>query len=154
LAYIEGSKTGAFNMFIDLFKAYRFAGKDDVEGLIKILKDSKDKFARWEAAEALGEIGDKRAVDPLIEALNDKKPLIRWKAAEALGEIKDKRAVDPLIEALKGEDEDWCVRKTAAEALGKIGDKRAVEPLIEALKDEDRYVRETARKVLEKIKGF
>lgn len=62
---------GIFNMFIDLFKAYRSAGKDDVEGLTKILKYSKDKFARWEAAEALGKIGNKRAVEPLVEALKD-----------------------------------------------------------------------------------
>jgi len=120
--------------FVDLFKAFRSATKDDVEGLIKILKYGKSKYSRWEAAEALGKIGDNRAVDLLIESLKDKKPLVRWKAAEALGEIKDNRAVEPLIKILNDREEDWSVRKGAAEALGKIGDNRAVEPLIEALK--------------------
>ena len=120
--------------FVDLFNTYRSAGKDDVENLITILKNGKSKYSRWEAAEALGKIGDARAVDLLIEKLKDKKLLVRWKAAEALGEIKDHRAVEPLIQVLNDKDEDWSARKSAAEALGKIGDNRAVEPLIEALK--------------------
>jgi len=120
--------------FIDLFNAYRSTGKNDVEGLIKILKYGKSKYSRWEAAESLGNIGDNKAVHILIETLKDKKLYVRWKAAEALGEINDYRAVEPLIEVLNDKAEDWSVRKNAAEALGKIGDNRAVEPLIEALK--------------------
>jgi HEAT repeat protein len=99
--------------FVDLFKTFRSAGKDDVEDLISILKYGKSKYSRWEAAEALGKIGDTRAVDLLIEKLKDKKLLVRWKAAEALGEIKDYRAVEPLIHVLNDKDEDWSVRKNA-----------------------------------------
>src|SRR4030043_126453 len=72
----------------------------DVEGLIEALKD-KDESVRRLAAEALGEIGDARAVEPLIQALKDKDTWLRWCSAEALGEIGDARAVAPLIQALK-----------------------------------------------------
>jgi len=126
----------------------KMEAKRDVKGLIKALKD-------WrvvdEAAYVLGEIGDKRAVEPLIKALEDEDRNVRWGAAEALGYIGDKRAVEPLIKAL--EDEDWYVRKRAAYALGDIGDKRAVEPLTEALKDDEEEVREAAECNLGKFKA-
>ena len=60
--------------FVDLFKTFRSAGMDDVDELIAILKYGKSKYSRWEAAEALGRIGDARAVNLLIEKLKDKKP--------------------------------------------------------------------------------
>ena len=81
----------------------------------------------------LGKIGDPRAVEPLIDALQDDAfANVRGRAAEALGEIGDPRSVEPLIAALN--DEDWLVRGRAARALGKIGDLRAIEPLKKASK--------------------
>jgi HEAT repeat protein len=44
--------------------------RKDVEGLIKRLRH-RDYHVRLKAATALGNIRDKRAVEPLIEALND-----------------------------------------------------------------------------------
>lgn len=76
----------------------------------------------------LGEIGDPRAVDPLIEALKDEYSRVRSSAARALGEIGDPKAVDPLTEALKDEYLTYTassgthetVREAASEALKKI----------------------------------
>jgi HEAT repeat protein len=45
--------------------------KNDVEGLIKVLKYKKDFKVRAEAAWVLGKIGDNRAVKPLKQTLND-----------------------------------------------------------------------------------
>jgi len=130
-------------------------GEPAVEPLINALKDEASSV-RWEAAGALGEIGDERAVEPLINALKDEDSDVRWKAAEALVKIGEP-AVEPLIHALKDEDSD--VRAAAAMALGKIGDERAVVPLTEALEDESYQVREAAKKALadiqkQKIPGF
>ena len=88
-----------------------------------------EALIRCFAAEALGNIGDIQAVEPLIEALEDEKDTdefravwgmgTRSSAAEALGKIGDARAVEPLIKAL--EDDNWQVRDAAKEALHELG---------------------------------
>jgi HEAT repeat protein len=118
--------------------------KRNVKGLIKALGYRQDHHQTpCRAAEALGQVGDARAVEPLIAALKD---FIVWDvrkaAAEALGQIGDVRAVDPLIAALN--DGAWRVREAAAGVLGQIGDVRAVNSLIAGLKDQERVVREAA----------
>jgi HEAT repeat protein len=60
--------------------------------LIAALKD-KDSLVRAQAADALGQIKDVRAIEPLIAALKDKDSLVRERAADALGQIKGARAV-------------------------------------------------------------
>ena len=104
-----------------------------------------DRMVREAAASALGEIGDVRAVGPLVSALQDKGQSVRGNAARALAKIGDVRAVDPLIAAL--DDEEKTVRHAAVSALGEIGDVRAVGPLIAAFDDED-WVRHLALKAL------
>ena len=106
----------------------------------------KDVQARKSAAVALGEIGDSRAVEPLIKILNDLNSNVRWAAAEALKKIGES-AVEPLIESLKDEK----IRILAAVALGEIGDFRAVEPLIESLKDDYPKAQWAAAEALQKI---
>jgi HEAT repeat protein len=132
----------------------KMKAKGDVEGLIKVLKN-KDPNLRGEAALALAELKDARAMCPLIQAMKDEDLCVCRSAWVAFGEIKDKgtkdaRAVESLIQAL--ENEDWWIRRGVAEILGRIGDARAVEPLILTLKDEDSDVRESAACALGKIK--
>jgi len=138
----------AVRPFLKAFKSQYNFSIIALEPLIKALID-KYEYVRNNVADALGEIGDKRAVEPLIKALEDKTWSVRESAARALGNIRDKRAVEPLIKALG--DEDWSVRKSAAEALVKIGDKRAVESLIKTLEDKNRYVRRSAAEALGNI---
>ena len=93
---------------------------------------------RHRSAEVLGEIGDERAVIPLINALKDEKHSVQWRAKEALRKIGSP-AVLPLID--KMDDEDPDIRRRAACALGDIRDERAISPLIENLDDNDAIVR-------------
>lgn len=86
---------------------------------------------RWQAAQALGEMEDPRAVEPLREALDDSNQWVRIVAAEALGQISDWRAIETLIYAL-GDSSIW-VRRASVVALGQIGDPQAISPLIERL---------------------
>jgi HEAT repeat protein len=117
----------------------------DIRGLIRLLSH-KDPDIQYEAAGALGDIGDPRAVDPLITALkNDEFSGVRWKAAESLSRIGPP-AVDALIGALQHSDDD--VRWKAAIALGEIGDQRAIEPLTGLLRDDDRFVKSRAAAAL------
>ena len=101
------------------------------------LQDNNDTRRRREAACALARLGDRRAVEPFVSALEDKDLTVQRTSAEALGELGDRRAVEPLIRSL----EDKYVRQAAVEALGKLGDRRAVEPLISALENEYSYGR-------------
>ena len=115
-------------------------GRPAVELLIGALKHH-DPAVRQLAAKALGDIGDVRAVEPLIAALRGREDL-RAVAATALGQIDDIRAVEPLLAALK--DGASNVRAAAARALGRLGDVGAVERLIAALKDHESVVRQAA----------
>jgi HEAT repeat protein len=135
--------------FLDRFTCSGLFGTDvknlketrNVKGLILALKN-KDPTVQYDAAEALGEIGDSVAVGPLITALeNDEISGVRWKAAVALSKIGTP-AVDALIGALRHDDDD--VRWKAAIALGEIGDPRSINPLLILLCDEDRFVKSHA----------
>jgi HEAT repeat protein len=112
-------------------------GETAVMPLIAMLSGDSEGIM-WKAATILGEIGDKRAVKPLIALLLDdsKDECDRGNyVATALGEIVNAEAVDPLIElALKREEN--TLKCMSIRALGNIGDDRAVEPLIQILENE------------------
>lgn len=75
---------------------------------------------RAAAAVALGLIGDRRALQPLIDTLqNDWAWVVRAAAAFGLGELGDESAVPVLKVVLKTEEED-IVRKNAQKALDKL----------------------------------
>jgi HEAT repeat protein len=95
--------------------------KKDVKGLIKALGSEQSLDMHDRAAVALGFIGDRSAVGPLIKALTDESTAVRRDAAMALGRIGDNRAVEPLKKALN--DANSGVREGAANALKKIGDR-------------------------------
>lgn len=105
---------------------------------------------RKEAAEALGEIGDARAVKSLIRLLGDKDHIIyqrfdddsveisgsvQFAVADALGKIGDKMAVPALIQALRSRD--FIATWSAVRALGNIGDVSAVDYLTEHLSSDE-----------------
>jgi HEAT repeat protein len=142
--------------FFDRFTAAGLLGTDvkklkerrDIAGIARLLVH-KDPQVQYEAAEALGDIGDEKAVGPLITALKrDEFSGVRWKAAEALSKIGNP-AMEPLIATLQYPDDD--VRWKAAIALGEIGNPNAIEPLIALLNDEDRFVRSRAAHALSMI---
>jgi HEAT repeat protein len=159
----------------------RLEARGDVPGLLDAMSDEKDAVVYMAAAEALGRIGDPRAVDPLFAAARDlhaPEPC-RRAAAEALGKIGapavgslraalgDSRADTreaaarvlgkvgaPAVEALSTalKDPSACVREAAAKALGEIGDASAVEVLTGALTDDSsERVRQSAAKALARI---
>lgn len=117
-------------------EALRKIGKPAVEPLIQLLKDESAGVLQEKAAGILGEIGDTRAVEPLILVLENDLNLciLRQAAAESLGKIRDQRAVESLIKVLDEvywsipRDYDTC--KSVLRALGEIRDKRAAKRLI------------------------
>jgi len=88
-----------------------------LEGLVERLLD-ENEGVRWGAAEALGRLGDPRAVEPLIDTLWDDDARVRLKAAWALGMLGDPRALAPLQKLYRIERED--ARETIREAMDMI----------------------------------
>ncbi len=116
------------------------------------LEDSS-KGVHKAAANALGRIGDSRAVELLAVSLRRERNTDAGLDTDALRKTGGPRVVALLIAAL--EDENPWARMAAADALGKIGDSRAVETLAVALKEEDStfFVRVAAANALGKIGG-
>ena len=90
--------------------------------MIDALKSGTDEI-RVKVADALGQIGDRRAIVPLIEALDsDPYKEVKALAAVGLGNMlargENNRAVIALTNALSYDD---TTATNAAEALGKIG---------------------------------
>lgn len=112
--------------------------KDEVfEDLIKLLRDPNPWY-RLRAVMALGSLGDKRAVEPLIETIDDHDDELDPEMIEArfdvLALFKDPRAIKPLVENIHRVDfkQVW--------SLNAFGDE-AVDPMIEALKEPKEYTR-------------
>jgi HEAT repeat protein len=102
------------------------------------------------AAEALGEIGDSRAVPVLIDALKDENSGVQNSAAGALGKIGDVSAVPALIDALN--NKNWRMQYRAAWALGNIGvNDEQLETIIQMLRHGDEYTRRGIAEALGEI---
>lgn len=120
--------------------------------LIKALTD-ESQFVRLQAVIALGNLCDKRAIEPVAALLAeaDRESYVGLFAAQTLGILGDQRAVEPLIEA-NLDDINADLRYNAAHLLGLFGDARAIEPLLNALHDENEEVRTSAAQALERLK--
>jgi len=122
-------------------------GEPIVDPLIEILKD-RTRLASRKVTNILTEIGNPRAIEPLIETLKFGDGILFPQSWRRFGG----KAVEPLIKALRDENEN--VRASAAWFLGErvktndSWDKQAVEPLIESLRDKDDCVRRMAAKSL------
>lgn len=123
-----------------------------LDPLLKAVQD-ENKSVRWAALEALGDLGDRRALPTILRFLKKKEPYNwgRRVAANALGNFKDRSAIEALIRLLT--EDDPYVRRNAAMALGKIKDERAIPPLIELLKDSNEWLRKSVQEILVKMAG-
>ena|GEM_PF-1938269 len=104
------------------------------------------------AAEALGNIGSNKAVEPLIAALKDDDQVVFGLAIQTLIKFSiDKVNIVTflLLEALESRNSSVCIN--AAKALGEIGGETAVLGLIPLLQDKVYSVRRSASNALGKI---
>ncbi len=95
----------------------------------------KSKFFH-ETMLALGNSGDARAREPLLELLKGDNSWIAGDAANALGYLGDTGVEPKLIEALGG-DVGW-LQLRACMALAKLGSRKAL-PALEKLAEDERY---------------
>ncbi|RPJ53196.1 MAG: HEAT repeat domain-containing protein, partial [Methanobacteriota archaeon] len=98
-----------------------------------------------------GRLGDPRAIQTLVESLNDGHAGVRQHSVMALGKLQSIRSVDALVERLDDLREDPLTRAYAAEALGSIRSIRVVPVLQRHVADDDAMIRDAAARALERI---
>jgi HEAT repeat protein len=113
--------------------------------LFSYIKQSPS-FGTDQAAEALGNLGDKQAVEPLIAVLNSSvnpyssssSPDVKTHAAAAiaLGKLKDKRALKPLIANVKHSNSIIAAAKTGLKDIA-TGNPKIVDELLPAFQKND-----------------
>lgn len=131
-------------------------GVKAVNPLIDRLEKDPNYDVRDAIVRTLGNIRDKRAVEPLLRCLlrEDREINVQgW--GKSIAKICDKKSVKPLIQILKDRNLQSRQRKEAAEALGIIGskikDESIEEALIEFLEDSEQPVRCTVAEALGKV---
>jgi HEAT repeat protein len=103
-----------------VMKLGMLGGDEAVRTLMMIVTNNhEDLIVRGRAALMLGKIGDARAVEPLIRALDAPGYQTPLYAAQSLGKLGDRRAIDPLIRAMESHNDK--MREAAQEALVKLG---------------------------------
>ncbi|MHB8625040.1 MAG: HEAT repeat domain-containing protein [Aggregatilineales bacterium] len=126
-------------------------GKPAFERLRESL-NAENVYVRELVVDVLAELGDNRAVEPLIQVLQtDDVSFVRSSAASALGKLRDTRATGSLIDALN--DTKKSVRWAVVAALGEMMDKDAIVPLRQMLADSTPEIRNAAQQSLSRLEG-
>jgi hypothetical protein len=130
-------------------------GKPAVISLVKLLRDRNDQV-RWEAAKALGKIGDRRAAPALIAALEDEEFDVRWLSAEGLIALGGE-GLAPLLKALVESPQSVWLREGAHHVLhdlAKVGLRKRVAFLLQALEgvEPETEVPSAARELLNTLR--
>ena len=122
-----------------------------VDRLVEIVEDrEEDKGWRMYAAEALGRIGDERAIPALESLFAEQDALLKAYAASGLAHFPTEEVGRLLMQALK--DSNWRVRITAAKALANPESEDALDILMyKARRDPVTAVRVEAVKALGEI---
>jgi HEAT repeat protein len=103
-----------------VMKLGMLGGDEAVRTLMMVVANThEDLIARGRAALMLGKLGDPRAVDSLIRALNAPGYQTPLYAAQSLGMLGDRRAIEPLLRAIESHNDK--MREAALEALVKLG---------------------------------
>jgi HEAT repeat protein len=121
--------------------------------LCSILPDENLQL-RARAADALGVLGDQRAVPELLQAAkHEKNAWIRQRIIISIEKMSDTTAADALCALMTSEPSHFC-RSSIAESLGLLKDRKAVPFLIKILDDSNKSVRISALHALTNISGI
>ncbi len=141
--------------------------KEEANGYIKDLRESKDAKVRAKALDELGRLGSlrasltKEAIPDMMAALKDKDSEVRRAAAGAIGKVDppDAKAVfDALMTIIKNDKEEAKVRTAAMRSLVGLGDTArsavgTLKKIQEAEKDKNKMLSRTAGDVAKALGG-
>jgi HEAT repeat protein len=102
--------------FMAVYALEKF-GTPALDYLHKALVD-EDKWVRYAAVDALGNLGNSNSIDHLTKLLADPDQDVRFATADALGRIGDPKAFHALMQTVK--TDNGYVRIAAEEALAKL----------------------------------
>ena len=103
-----------------VMKLGMLGGDEAIRTLIMVVTNThEDLIARGRAALMLGKLGDPRAVEPLIRALDAPGYQTPLYAAQSLGKLGDPRAIEPLLRIIQSHNDK--MREAAQEALERLG---------------------------------
>jgi HEAT repeat protein len=98
---------------------------------------------------SLGNLGDVRAYDALIQALDSEETMLHQAAIAALGEVGDLRCVDQILRF--AQSEDWLTRQRLAEALGHLRCDKSLSALNYLVKDAHPQVSSAAQYAIDQL---
>lgn len=149
IAHLQGADLGLRMYAAWWLGRFRVSEPDAIQALIRALADTDDRTEaggyplRRNAARALGKLGDRRAVSPLIQSLKCSDYYVREAAAQALEALGDPSCIPALVTLLQTEP----VAPSASapmpqpydailEALGALGATEAI-PLVTGFLEHD-----------------
>lgn len=129
-------------------------GKLRTDGCLPVLihaLSSENEDLRAAAIRVLGELGDTRTLQPLVNMLNDPSMTIQTLTVEALANFRHPSLVPIILPILQRENK-YLVMSTL-NTLGALNAVEAVERIIEITGHDDPDVRKTAAEILGEIEG-
>ncbi|MGH7898790.1 MAG: HEAT repeat domain-containing protein [Candidatus Binatia bacterium] len=93
--------------------------------------NDEDPGRRLEAVKSLGDSGDPKAIDYLVQGVGDPDPRVQAKAIDYLGRLRAADSTPFLIQKLFTVGTREPLRHRILVALGKIGDPRASHPILQ-----------------------
>ncbi|WP_428264138.1 HEAT repeat domain-containing protein [Haliangium sp.] len=138
------------NQAAEAFCVLRYAPA--IPALERLVRHDSYWVARASAAEALGELGDARALDSLFAALGDEWYPVRGYAGFSIGQLGDERHLAEVQKRLEDEDHP-SVRAELLAAAMRFGDAQAFDELIALMGESDTDV-EPMMNLLRAIDGL
>jgi HEAT repeat protein len=130
---VPGSASSVFSSAGDSSVQSRYnkakKGANISEWVKRLGDDDPDK--RLDAVKSLGDSNDVKAIDYLIQAVNDTDPRVEAKAVDYLGRLHAADSTPFLIQKLFTVGTKDKLRQRIVMTLGKIGDPRASHPLLQ-----------------------
>ena len=119
------------------------------DDLKQVYEQTSEWLIEFSIVAALGELGDPRGFDLLINAIKSENSLVKTVAISALGELGDPRGVSYLLPLVN--DDDWQVRYRLTQALGNLGGTEAKSAIEQLSQDSSEQIAQAAQDILKTL---
>ena len=167
IANLQGADLGLRMYAAWWLGRFRVSEPDAIQALIQALADTDDRTEaggyplRRNAARALGKLGDRRAVQPLIHCLDCSDYYVREAAAQALEALGDPSCIPHLVRLLETEPDPQLAASAPLpqpydailEALGGLGATDTIPIIFPFLEHEVDRVRYSAMRAMYQLAG-